>query len=186
MMLFMGENMDEDKIKKVRDSIRVIEGYPVAGISFKDITTLIHDGQLFSDTIDAIIEMIRDVEFDYFIGPEARGFIFGAPLATRMKKGFIPVRKKGKLPYETASYKYSLEYGEDEVFVHRDSIRPGDRVMIVDDLLATGGTAGAVAELVRMLGGEVVGFASLIELDDLKGREKLGDCAVYSLIHYDH
>lgn len=178
--------MDNEKVEKVRDHIRVIEGYPVAGISFKDITTLIHDGELFSYAIDAIIEMIRDLEFDYFIGPEARGFIFGAPLAVRMKKGFIPVRKKGKLPYATASYKYALEYGEDEVFVHQDSIKPGDRVMIIDDLLATGGTAGAVAELVRMLGGEVVGFTSLIELDGLKGREKLGDCAVYTLIHYDH
>lgn len=175
-----------DKVKKIKDQIRVIEGYPVAGISFKDITTLIHDGALFSETIDAIVELIQDIEFDYFIGPEARGFIFGAPLATRMQKGFIPVRKKGKLPYATASYRYSLEYGEDEVFVHRDSIKPGDRVMIVDDLLATGGTAGAVAELVRMLGGEVVGFTALIELDGLKGRDKLGECAVYTLVHYDH
>lgn len=174
------------RIERLKDRIRIVEDFPVEGISFKDITTVIHSAEHFSCAVELMAERLEGENFDYFIGPEARGFIFGAPLALRMQKGFIPVRKKGKLPFDTASYSYDLEYGKDEVFVHRDSVRRGDRVVIVDDLLATGGTARAVAELVRQLGGEVVCFVSLIELDDLGGRQKLGDVEVRSLIHYSH
>ncbi len=166
--------------------VRIVEDFPVSGISYKDITTVIHSAEGFRMAVELLSEQLDGVEFDYFIGPEARGFIFGAPLAMHMGKGFVPVRKKGKLPYRTASYKYELEYGSDEIFVHTDAVNPGDRFVIVDDLLATGGTARAVAELVGQLGGEVVGFISLIELDDLGGRKRLGDIPVKTLIHYEH
>lgn len=174
------------RLESLKNSIRVVEDFPTKGISFKDITTVLHDAKLFASAVELMSELIEGEQFDYFIGPEARGFIFGAPLAHKMGKGFIPARKKGKLPYETASYSYGLEYRNDEIFVHVDSIRKGDRVIIVDDLLATGGTARAVAEIVRQLGGEVVCFLALIELDSLGGREKLGDVEVRTLIHYDH
>lgn len=174
------------RLESLKKSIRIVEDFPTKGISFKDITTVIHDAKQYASAIDLMAELIKNEEFDYFIGPEARGFIFGAPLAFKMGKGFIPARKKGKLPYETASHSYGLEYRNDEIFVHVDSIRKGDRVVIVDDLLATGGTARAVVEIVRRLGGEVVCFLSLIELDSLGGREKLGDVEARTLIHYDH
>lgn len=172
--------------ESLRSKIRIVEDFPVEGISFKDITTLIHSGEDFQKAIDLMSDLLSGEEFDYFIGPEARGFIFGAPLAVKMNKGFIPVRKKGKLPYRTVSHTYDLEYGQDEIHVHMDAIRRGDRVVIVDDLLATGGTARAVADLVRRLGGEAVCFVCLIELDALGGRSKLGDVEVRSLIHFDH
>ncbi|MDO4754300.1 MAG: adenine phosphoribosyltransferase [Bacillota bacterium] len=174
------------KLKSLKETIRIVEDFPVKGISFKDITTVIHSGEQFANAIELMSGLVEHETFDYFIGPEARGFIFGAPLACKLGKGFIPVRKKGKLPFATASYSYDLEYGKDEVFVHMDSIKSGDRVVIVDDLLATGGTARAVAELVKKLGGEVVCFLCLIELDDLGGRNKLEGLDVRSLIHYDH
>lgn len=172
----------------LRRSVRVVEDFPVKGISFKDITTVLHQAEQFSNAISLMENLIAEEDFDYLIGPEARGFIFGAALSLKMNKGFIPVRKKGKLPYKTASYAYELEYGKDEVFMHMDAIKPGDRVVIIDDLLATGGTARAVAELVKQLGGIPVCFLCLIELDELHGRKKLADAGVdvRSLIHYDH
>lgn len=175
-----------NKIETLKNMVRIVEDFPVSGISYKDITTVIHSAEGFKMAVELLAEQLDGIKFDYLIGPEARGFIFGSPLAVHMGKGFVPVRKKGKLPYETASYRYDLEYGSDEIFVHRDAVNAGERFVIVDDLLATGGTARAVAELVRELGGEVVGFVSLIELDDLGGRKRLGDIPVRTLIHYEH
>lgn len=174
------------KLEGLKKTIRIVEDFPSKGISFKDITTVIQDANQFEVAVNLMAELIEEEDFDYFIGPEARGFIFGAPLAYKMGKGFVPARKKGKLPYATTSCSYGLEYRTDEIFIHTDSIKPGDRVVIVDDLLATGGTAKAVAEIVKKLGGKVVCFLALIELDSLGGREKLGDVEARSLIHYDH
>lgn len=173
------------RLEGLKKAIRIVEDFPSKGISFKDITTVIHDAKQFAAAVDLMAELVENEDFDYFIGPEARGFVFGAPLAFKMGKGLILARKKGKLPYETASCSYGLEYRNDEIFVHVDSIKPGDRVVIVDDLLATGGTARAVADIVKRLGGEVVCFLSLIELDSLGGREKLKDVEARTLIHYD-
>lgn len=171
----------EEQLKR---RIRVVEDFPSKGISFKDITTLIHDADGYELAIDAMAEAVKDLDFDYLIGPEARGFIFGGPLALRLKKGFIPVRKTGKLPYTTVSHSYDLEYGSDTVHVHADAVKPGDRVLIVDDLLATGGTAVAVAELVEKLGGHVAGFCALIELDFLGGRDRLAKYPIKTVVHY--
>ncbi len=170
----------------IKQMVRVVEDFPAQGISYKDITTVIGNAEVFSRAVDLLADFVADKEFDYFVAPEARGFIFASALAVKMEKGFIPVRKKGKLPYKTVSYKYDLEYGSDEIFIHVDAFKQGAKVVVVDDLLATGGTAKTVRELVKKLGGEVVSFLYLIELDELKGRDKLGDIPVNSLIHYEH
>ncbi len=174
------------KTEDIKNKVRIIEDFPVKGISYKDITTVIKDAEIFRGSIELMALLVSDQDFDYFVAPEARGFIFASALANKLGKGFIPVRKKGKLPYETASYKYDLEYGQDEVFMHVDAIEKGAKVVVVDDLLATGGTAKAVSELVKKLGGEVVSYLYLIELDELHGRDKLDDAPVNSLIHYDY
>ena len=153
--------------------IRDIPDFPSPGIMFRDITTLLKDPAGLTKAVDAIADSLSNVEFDLVIGPESRGFIFGVPLAYKLNKGFIPARKVGKLPAETAKISYALEYGEAEIEVHRDAIISGSRVVIVDDLLATGGTAKAVADLVTKLGAKVVGMSFLIELTPLKGREFL-------------
>ena len=140
----------------LKEKIRIIENFPKEGISFKDITTLIADGEAFRYSIDKIVEHLKDKNVDLILGPEARGFIFGVPVAYAMGIGFVPVRKKGKLPYETVSVSYDLEYGTDVLEIHKDSIKKGQRVAIVDDLLATGGTIEAVTRLVEEAGGEVV------------------------------
>ena len=168
----------------LKEKIRVIEGFPKEGISFKDITTLVADGEAFKESIDRIAEHLRDKNVDVILGPEARGFIFGVPVAYALGVGFVPVRKKGKLPAETVSVDYSLEYGVDVLEIHKDAIKKGQRVAIVDDLLATGGTMEAAAKLIEQLGGEVVSMQFLIELEDLKGREKLSQYEVNSLIKY--
>ena len=168
----------------LKEKIRVIEGFPKEGISFKDITTLVADGEAFKESIDRIAEHLRDKNVDVILGPEARGFIFGVPVAYALGVGFVPVRKKGKLPAETVSVEYSLEYGVDVLEIHKDAIKKGQRVAIVDDLLATGGTMEAAAKLIEQLGGEVVSMQFLIELEDLKGREKLSQYEVNSLIKY--
>ena len=168
----------------LKEKIRVIEGFPKEGISFKDITTLVADGEAFKESIDRIVEHLKDKNVDVILGPEARGFIFGVPVAYALGVGFVPVRKKGKLPAETVSVDYSLEYGVDVLDLHQDPIKKGQQVAIVDDLLATGGTMEAAAKLIEQLGGEVVSMQFLIELEDLKGREKLSQYEVNSLIKY--
>ena len=168
----------------LKKSIRIVEDFPKKGISFKDITTLIADGEAFKYSIDAMAEHLKDKNVDVILGPEARGFIFGVPVAYALGVGFVPVRKKGKLPFETVSVSYDLEYGTDVLEIHKDAIKKGQRVAIVDDLLATGGTTEAAIKLIENLGGKVVSTQFLIELEDLNGREKLQDCHVNALIKY--
>ena len=168
-----------------KEKIRVIEGFPKEGISFKDITTLVADGEAFKESIDRIAEHLRDKNVDVILGPEARGFIFGVPVAYALGVGFVPVRKKGKLPAETVSVEYSLEYGVDVLEIHKDAIKKGQRVAIVDDLLATGGTVDAVAKLVEKVGAEVVALDFAIELTELRGRDKLEGYEIMSLVQYD-
>ncbi|CDB74471.1 MULTISPECIES: adenine phosphoribosyltransferase [Clostridia] len=169
----------------LKEKIRVIEGFPKEGISFKDITTLVADGEAFKESIDRIAEHLRDKNVDVILGPEARGFIFGVPVAYALGVGFVPVRKKGKLPAETVSVDYSLEYGVDVLEIHKDAIKKGQRVAIVDDLLATGGTVDAVAKLVEKVGAEVVALDFAIELTELRGRDKLEGYEIMSLVQYD-
>ncbi|MBO3443453.1 adenine phosphoribosyltransferase [Clostridium sp. CCUG 7971] len=168
-------------LKKV---IREVENFPKEGINFKDITTLMQDGEAFKFTIDEFIKNLKDKNVDIIVGPEARGFLMGTPVAYGMGIGFVPVRKPGKLPYETESYDYGLEYGADTLEIHKDAIKLGQRVAIVDDLLATGGTMEAAASLIEKLGGEVVSMQFLIELEFLNGREKLSKYDVNSLVKY--
>lgn len=169
----------------LKEKIRVIEGFPKEGISFKDITTLVADGEAFKESIDRIVEHLKDKNVDVILGPEARGFIFGVPVAYALGVGFVPVRKKGKLPAETVSVDYSLEYGVDVLEIHKDAIKKGQKVAIVDDLLATGGTVEAVAKLVEKVGAEVVALDFAIELTELKGRDKLEGYEIMSLVQYD-
>lgn len=168
----------------LKSKIRVIEGFPKEGISFKDITTLIQDKEAFKYTIDSLADLLKDKDIDVVVGPEARGFIFGAPLAYAIGAGFVPVRKKGKLPADTISAEYDLEYGTDVLEMHKDAIKSGQKVVIIDDLLATGGTIESVAKLVEAVGGEVVSLLFVIELTDLKGKEKLSKYEVSSLVKY--
>ncbi len=165
-------------------AIRDIPDFPVPGVVFKDITTLIKDPRLFKESVDLLAAEFSGREIDLVVSVEARGFIYGAALAYRLGAGVIPVRKEGKLPSRTRKVGYSLEYGTATVEIHEDAIPPGSRVLIVDDLLATGGTLAATVDLVRGLGGEVEAIAVLIELDFLKGREKLKDVPIFSLLHY--
>lgn len=168
----------------IKEKIRVIEGFPKPGISFKDITTLIKEKDAFKYTIDEMVNDLKDKNIDIVVGPEARGFIIGAPIAYGLGVGFAPIRKPGKLPAETLKIKYELEYGSNALEIHKDAIKPGQRVAIVDDLLATGGTILAVAKLIESLGGEIASINFIIELTDLKGREKLKDYSVKSIIEY--
>lgn len=169
---------------ELKDKIRVIEGFPAEGISFKDITTLLKDADGLKECINQMADSFKGIEVDLVVGPESRGFIFATPLAYLLGTGFVPVRKPGKLPAETIKYEYKLEYGKDSLEIHKDSIKPGQKVLIVDDLLATGGTMVAAAKLVEELGGEVVGLGFLIELEELNGRDKLSKYRVESLIKY--
>jgi len=168
----------------IESKIREIKDFPNKGIIYRDVTTLLSDGEAFRSAIDQMQELLKDVEYDIVVGPESRGFIFGTPLAYAAKKGFVPVRKPGKLPYETISYEYELEYGTDVLEIHIDAIKPGQRVIIADDLLATGGTLHSTIKLIEQLGGEVVGICTLIELTYLNGRDKLKGYNVKSLIKY--
>lgn len=168
----------------LKEKIRVIVDFPEEGIRFKDITTLLKDGKALKFTIDQFVKEIGDKEFDLILGPESRGFIIGTPLAYATEKGFIPVRKPGKLPGEVIKSEYKLEYGSDTLEIHKDAIKPGQKVIIADDLLATGGTIYSTIKLVEELGGEVVGILFLIELTYLKGREVLEGYPVKSLIKY--
>ena len=169
----------------LKEKIRVIENFPKEGISFKDITTLIGDGEGLKASIDAIVDYLKDKNIDLIVGPEARGFIFGVPVAYALGVGFVPVRKPGKLPAETISVTYDLEYGSDEIQIHKDAIKHGQRIAIVDDLLATGGTVEAVTKLVEQAGGIVASVDFVTELTDLRGRDKLQGYDVMSLVEYD-
>ncbi len=166
-------------------TIRNVPDFPVEGILFYDITTLLKDATAFKESIDRLTEPYQNRGIDLVVGIESRGFIFGAPLACNLGAGFAPVRKPGKLPAEKIGESYSLEYGANTIEMHLDAVQKGQRVLIVDDLLATGGTARATCNLVEKLGGEVVGLAFVVELNFLNGREKLKEYDVFSLLQYD-
>jgi adenine phosphoribosyltransferase len=174
----------ETDLEKIKASIRDVPDFPKPGIIFKDITPLLRDPELFRLAIDKFKEKLAGTEIDYIVCIESRGFIFGSALAYELGAGFIPVRKPNKLPYLKKSISYSLEYGQDTLEIHEDAIEKGKKVIIVDDLLATGGTASATYELVSRMGAEVAGAFFLIELEFLKGRERLSACKVTSLISY--
>ncbi len=168
----------------IESKIREIKDFPNEGVIYRDVTTLLNDGVAFKSAIDQMADLIKDVEYDIVVGPESRGFIFGTPLAYAASKGFVPVRKPGKLPYKTIRFEYELEYGSDILEIHIDAIKPGQKVVIADDLIATGGTLKSTIKLIEQLGGEVVGICTLIELTYLEGRKKLDGYDVFSLIKY--
>ena len=172
-------------MKKLEDYVRSIPDFPEQGIIFRDITSILQDADGLRLAIDSMQELLKGVDFDVIVGAESRGFVFGAPIAYNMHKPFVLIRKKGKLPCETVSREYDLEYGSAEIEMHRDSIKPGQKVVLVDDLIATGGTIQAAAELVESLGGEVVKIIFLMELAGLKGRERLQKYDVASVIRYE-
>ena len=169
----------------LRDKIRTIPDFPIPGIMFRDITPLLADPAALKESVEAMSRHWSGKDIDLVAAMEARGFIFGAAIAKEIGAGFVPVRKSGKLPYTTRSVEYTLEYRNDILHIHEDAVRPGQKVLVVDDLIATGGTARAVAQLVELLGGEVVGFGFLIELVDLKGREVLAGYDVKSEIEFE-
>ena len=171
-------------MKKLEDYVVTIPDFPEPGIMFRDITSVIQDPAGLKLAVDGLTDLVKGLDFDLVIGPESRGFIFGVPVAYLLGKGFIPVRKKGKLPRETVSQKYDLEYGQAEVEIHKDAVKPGQKVVIVDDLIATGGSAEAAAKLVEKLGGQVVRMVFVMELAGLEGRKKLEGYDVESLIVY--
>ncbi|MGM0501700.1 MAG: adenine phosphoribosyltransferase [Bacillota bacterium] len=164
------------------DKIRTISDFPKEGIEFKDITTLLKDADAYQEAIDKLAERYRDQDIDLVIGIEARGFLIGAPLALELNKGFVPVRKEGKLPGAKVRKEYDLEYGSSVLEMHKDAIEEGQKVLVVDDLLATGGTVGATVEMVEEVGGDIVEVAFLMELDFLNGREQIKEQNVFSLI----
>lgn len=172
-------------LSDIKNSIRNIPDYPKVGVQFKDITTAMKQPKVMREIVDTMAKHFADTQIDYVVGIEARGFIFGAALAYKLGCGFIPVRKPGKLPAQTIAEEYALEYGTDKLEIHQDALKKGDRVLIVDDLIAIGGTAEAAAKLVKKLGAETKAFAFVIELPDLKGRDKLEHIAeVYSLLKF--
>jgi adenine phosphoribosyltransferase len=171
-----------DHLKKL---IREVPDFPKKGILFYDITTLLKDKVGFATLIDALSEHYLNAQVDLILAIEARGFIFGPALAYRLNAGFVPIRKPGKLPAEKVRWTYDLEYGKDTLEIHKDAIKPGQRVLIVDDLLATGGTANACVALAKSLGAEVAGLSFVVELDFLSGRKKFDDIEIFSLLHYD-
>lgn len=172
-------------MKKIEEYVKSIPDFPEKGIIFRDVTSVLQDADGLHLAIDEMQKFLEGVEFDVIAGTESRGFIFGVPIAYNLHKAFVPVRKKGKLPRETVSAEYELEYGKAETEMHKDAIQPGQKVVLVDDLIATGGTIEAAARLVEELGGEVVKIIFLMELEGLKGREKLKGYDVESVIHYE-
>jgi len=171
-------------VERLREAIRDVHGFPKAGIVFKDITPILGDGELFRGSIDLLCETAGGVEVDKIVGIDARGFIFAAAVADRLGVGFVPVRKKGKLPWKCIEEPYALEYGEAVVEIHEDAVKPGEKVLLVDDLLATGGTAAAAVKLLEGLGAEIVAVSFLIELSFLNGRDKLPGGKVRSILNY--
>lgn len=176
---------DTNNMKKVEDYIRSIPDFPEPGIIFRDVTSVLQDAEGLKLSIDEMIRLLDGLDFDVIAGAESRGFIFGMPIAYALGKPFILVRKAGKLPCETVSQSYDLEYGQATIEIHKDAIKPGQKVVLVDDLIATGGTMEAAAKLVEQLGGEVVKMIFLIELAGLKGREKLAGYDIASVVSYD-
>ncbi len=176
-----------DNFEYVREHVRQVPDFPKKGILFLDVTTLVKDAKAFNMSIDFLYEKFKDANIDYVAGIESRGFIFGAPLACRLNAGFVTIRKPNKLPADTIKETYSLEYGTDTIEMHADAVKAGDRVLVIDDLLATGGTAVAACNLVKKAGAEVAAAAFIIELDPLKGREKIEAAGVdvVSMLNYD-
>lgn len=172
-------------MKKIEDYVRSIPDFPEPGIIFRDVTSILQDADGLKLAIDSMQECLKDTEVDVIVGTESRGFMFGVPIAYNLHKPFVPVRKKGKLPCETVSRSYDLEYGSATIEMHRDSIKPGQKVTVIDDLIATGGTVEAAVKLIEELGGEVVKIVFLMELAGLKGREKLAGYDVASVIRYE-
>jgi len=168
----------------VRDHIRAIEDYPEPGVTFRDITPLLGNAAAFGRAVDDLVTRFHDVEVDRVVGIESRGFILAAPVAYRLRAGFVPVRKPGKLPWAVAREEYDLEYGRDKLEIHRDAIHPDEKILIVDDVLATGGTAAATGRLVETLGGSIVGFGFLLEIEGLGGRAKSEGRRIESLTSY--
>ena len=179
--------MTMNELDYVRSTVRQVPDFPKPGILFLDITTATKDAKAMNLMIDFLVEKFKDEKIDYVAGIESRGFIFGAPLACRLNAGFVPIRKPNKLPADTIKESYSLEYGTDTIEMHADAVKAGDRVLVIDDLLATGGTAVAACNLVKKVGAEVVAAAFIIELDPLKGREKIeaNGVKVVSMLNYD-
>lgn len=167
-----------------KDYIADVKDFPIEGILFRDITPLMNNGEVFKQACDDLTDFAKELNIDVIAGPESRGFIFGCPIANNLHVGFVPIRKPNKLPRETIEVSYDLEYGKNTLCMHKDAIKPGQRVLIVDDLLATGGTIQAAIQLVEQLGGVVAGTAFLIELEDLKGREHLKGYKVKTLMKY--
>jgi len=172
-------------MKTIKEYIRTIPDFPKKGIMFRDITTIIQDADGLKLAVDTMCDMVKDLDYDVIVGAESRGFIFGAAMAYKEHRPFVLIRKKGKLPYKTVSQKYDLEYGEAEIEIHIDSFKKGAKVLIVDDLIATGGTTKAMIDLVEKIGGVVAGICVLIELPDLKGREKVKGYRVNSAVSYE-
>ena len=172
-------------MKKLEDYVTSIPDFPEPGIIFRDVTTILQDPDGLALAVDGLKDMLKGIDYDVIAGPESRGFIFGVPVAYAEHKGFVPVRKKGKLPRETISEEYELEYGKAEIEMHKDSIKPGDKVVIIDDLIATGGTTEAIIRMIERLGGQVVKVCFVMELAGLKGREKLAGYEVGSLNTYE-
>lgn len=176
---------DNKQIEIVKSKVRDVYDFPKKGIVFKDITTVIKDAEALRIVIDWFIDKLKDKDIDYIVGLEARGFIFAPAVAYELGLGFVPIRKPGKLPAEVESESYDLEYGSDQIEIHKDAINKGDRIVIIDDLLATGGTAAAACNLIRKMGGEIVSIAFMMELADLEGRKKLPtDVEIMSFIEY--
>lgn len=172
-------------MKKLEEYVRSIPDFPEEGIIFRDVTSVLQDADGLHLAIDRMQDTLQGLDFDVVVGPESRGFIFGVPIAYNLHKAFVPVRKKGKLPCETISMSYDLEYGSATIEMHKDAIKPGQKVVIIDDLIATGGTIEAIIKLIEQLGGEVVKIVFLMELAGLKGRERLSGKDVASVICYD-
>ena len=169
----------------VKDYIRTIPDFPQKGVMFRDVTTVLQDARGLELAVDSLAGLLDGVEFDVLVGIESRGFLFGTPIAYKLKKPFVPVRKKGKLPFDTVEQEYSLEYGSAVIDIHADAIKPGQRAVIIDDLIATGGTVRAAAKLIERLGGSVAKAIFLIELPALAGRENLSEYAVDSVVQFD-
>lgn len=172
-------------MKRLEEYVRSIPDFPEEGIIFRDVTSVLQDADGLQLAVNTMQDKIKDLDFDVVVGPESRGFIFGTPIAYNLKKPFVLIRKKGKLPCETVSEEYQLEYGTATIEMHKDAIVPGQRILIVDDLIATGGTTEAMIHLIESLGGKVVGIVVLIELAGLKGREKLADYRLEAAISYE-
>ena len=169
----------------LKETIRSIPGWPIKGVIFRDLTTLMQDPKAYREACDILYERYKDMGIDKIVGIDARGFVFGAVLAYKLGIGFVPVRKKGKLPWKTIQETYSLEYGEDTLEIHEDAVEKGEKIVIVDDLIATGGTVGATVKLVKKLGADIIECAFIVELPDLKGRDQIQNCKVFAITEFE-